>query len=467
MLKFFRNNFLLIILFGIGIFLAGYKLTTSPPTWIDEGIITQVAQNVTRSGNYGVQVAPGQFISAGFVTTGPSVILPLALAFKFFGQHILVSRIVMVLFVLLLLISVIFIVIELWEMPGIIASLALIVTFSPLYGLGRNVLGEVPGAAFLLFGLALLARAARTKQNLFFFLAGLSFGLAMTAKPLFLIFILPALVIAFIIHRPMSFTFKQICLFTLSILFPIMFWFGLQFQSDSIHDILSIYSGNPDGVSVLNIALDNFGRLAHEPQVIYATLLSITAVLGYWLRRRKGVVTLSESVLILCVIFNMIIYFKSRGYYRYFFPAEILTLIYLLTSLKELISYKLGNAIIIALITFQTYQTLFIAWVPEHYGSSKNIVIAKELNNLPVGPILFWQTPELVPFYLYDNYYQYIKFADNIIRGEKESRNALLSHVPEIVIVPTDLVSGEAAVSMGYKYEREFDRYTILELKNK
>lgn len=81
-----------VALFLFSIFSFSYKLRESPPTWIDEGIITQVAQNVAHSSTYAVQIAPDKFVSAGFVTTGPSVILPIALSLKLFGNSLLSAR---------------------------------------------------------------------------------------------------------------------------------------------------------------------------------------------------------------------------------------------------------------------------------------------------------------------------------------------------------------------------------------
>lgn len=338
--------------------------------------------------------------------------------------------------------------------------LALLVTFSPLYGLGRNVLGEIPGVAFLVLGFALISKRK-------WLLAGLALGLAMAAKPIFLIFIIPSLIIALIIHRK-ELSRADLRLFILSALIPVLAWFALQFHGDSLSSIISMYSGNPDSLSLFSIIFSNLARIIHEPQVLYATLLSLASIICYILRRKhKESVSFAETLLMICVFLNILAYFKTRGYYRYFAPAEILALIYLPIAFTTFLKSKIKYIILSALIIFQLYQTFFLAWVPEHYGSTKNYIIAGEVGNLKESPVLFWQTPELVPFYTSNNYYQYIKFADNIIRGEKETGDVLIARVPEIVIMPTELASSSPALANGYVYQREFDAYTILKRQSK
>src|SRR3990167_10478021 len=154
-----------IILITVGFCLLGLlsfsRLTESPPTWMDEGAIDQVAMNLAENGIYGYQIAPGNFISAEFLTTGYPVVYPIALSFLLFGKSLFAARFIMVVFMFLLSISVY------WYSTLLapnrsslrlfpIITLFLLISFAPLYGHGKNVLGEVPGLTFFVFSLVSL-----------------------------------------------------------------------------------------------------------------------------------------------------------------------------------------------------------------------------------------------------------------------------------------------------------------------
>ena len=102
-----KEKIILTIVFLGVLFLATYKLTESPPTWMDEGLIIQPVKNLVESGVYEVQIAPDHFVSPSFISTSYPVTFPIALSFKLFGVGLLQARAVMVLYILLF-ISVVF-----------------------------------------------------------------------------------------------------------------------------------------------------------------------------------------------------------------------------------------------------------------------------------------------------------------------------------------------------------------------
>ena len=65
---------LIFISFGFG----SYKLTESPPTWIDEGMVTQLALNLERHGIIGLQTSPDNFVSGAYISVGFPLIFPMA-----------------------------------------------------------------------------------------------------------------------------------------------------------------------------------------------------------------------------------------------------------------------------------------------------------------------------------------------------------------------------------------------------
>ena len=173
---------LIIVLFSLGAFFTFYKLSESPPTWMDEGLITQTSRNLAMQGRYAIQTAPGEFISPGIISTSYPVTFPIALSYELFGVGILQGRIVMAFYILFFFALAYLLIRKHYGVKVALLSLSLLVTFGPVYGHGKNVLGEVPGLAWLLFGLLLFDR----------WWAGFLFGLCLVTKPIFIL-LLPGL----------------------------------------------------------------------------------------------------------------------------------------------------------------------------------------------------------------------------------------------------------------------------------
>ena len=71
-------------------FLALYNLTTYPVTWFDEGLNLQVPKALVRFGEYAIY--NNESFQYHGVSTGPTVILPIAAAFWLFGIGLLQAR---------------------------------------------------------------------------------------------------------------------------------------------------------------------------------------------------------------------------------------------------------------------------------------------------------------------------------------------------------------------------------------
>lgn len=77
------------------------NLTTYPLPWFDEGYFMAVAKTLVRDGLYALPDSAGPWVMDPSITTGPSIIVPLALVFKLFGVGILQARLTAVMFGLL------------------------------------------------------------------------------------------------------------------------------------------------------------------------------------------------------------------------------------------------------------------------------------------------------------------------------------------------------------------------------
>ena len=182
--------------------LAFYRLTLYPPTWFDEGSHLHVPKALVRWGVYADYSSEGVRFSGPIFGVGPTVLVPIAGAFRLFGIDLWSARWVMVGY-LLLGVSLFSAVARRW-VPGWGAAFATLwFTFArslDTLTLGRQVLGEVPGMAFLALGLIGWARMARGQKG-GLILAGLGFGLAMITKNQWGLFLIPALIAMALLGR--------------------------------------------------------------------------------------------------------------------------------------------------------------------------------------------------------------------------------------------------------------------------
>jgi len=176
------------------------RLDVYPAAWFDEGYSMHAARNLAERNMYGTYSTPEYRPFDSTITTGPSVIIPIALSFKLFGMGMPQARLVIILFTLLALFSLfsisvhiygraaaLFIVMVLLAMPAI-QDVSFLLT-------GRQVLGETPSLALTLFGLWLWLRSWENEHWLLSLLAGLAFGLGLISKMQVGIALLPTLVL--------------------------------------------------------------------------------------------------------------------------------------------------------------------------------------------------------------------------------------------------------------------------------
>jgi len=177
------------------LFLAFYNLRYFPPTWFDEGIHSLAAKRLALTGDY--RLGPA---------LGPTVLLPVAGAFRVAGVALIPARLVMVGYLLLCTFAFYLVARRLggWKV-AVVATLLLI--GSPganLLRWGRQVLGEVPATFFLLMALLVWFRVADVGRSprrwAMIGLAGALTGLAILTKNQFLL-LLPAWAIVWLVDR--------------------------------------------------------------------------------------------------------------------------------------------------------------------------------------------------------------------------------------------------------------------------
>ncbi len=456
--------------------LALYRLPENPPTWLDEGAITQVSINLAHSGTYGLQTAPGHFVSTDFLTTSLPVIYPVALSFFLFGTSILDARMVMVIFMGLLCVFSYFLIRMLAterkrELP--ILSLYLLVTFAPLYGHGKNVLGEVPGLMFFVASLVAFHFAERRSGLWLWILSGAFLGLSATTKPIYLFIIAPSALLTLLIYRK-RFSLKNIGVYAVSASSILMLWFFVHVTNVvALKEIL--LSANTNNVALSTRLFENGIRFVSEPQPLYfLALLALWWIALVYRRWKRIEISSVELFAGIFAVTNLILYLASRGFYRYFFPAEILALIFLPLALYTMplkeqyraIFLKACTAFIVFLVLLQGYQTFFRSWISEYRSSARSALLSEHLRGIPgERSVFFYNVPEAVIFLPSQNYYQYLWFGDNTIRGE-ENLPILFRGEPDFVLVDGKFPDTDKISPLYIEISR-FDKYVLYEKKRK
>lgn len=466
LLLFLRKNLFkigAIAVLALAAFLSTYHLTESPPTWLDEGIITQTALNVLEHGPHAsLQTAPDTFVSAGYVSTAYTVTYPVALSLKLFGTGLLQARAVMVIFILGFLIAAY----ALMRREGgallSLGSLALLSTFAPLYGNGKNVLGEVPGLFYLAVSLYLIKKIESRKAHwLEYATAGLFLGLAVATKPIFLL-LLPVLAVV-LFYSLTLFSARTFICTLVGFLLPIGWWFFSQFRGEPLSYMLGIYA-NPHGNNLAQSLAHNSLAFVTQLQPLYALLLLLVWFASAVLRfRRKGAVSRAECIALGFAALVYLAYLRGAEYYRYFFLGEALALAYAPLALSALWPKKIAARwIMIAVALFaalQLYQCFFDSWVAEHYSSTRSRDLQSLAAQTEGKSVLIYQAPEAVVFLPRSaSFYQYLNITQVITLG---SENVLKvgSGAFDEILLPTEQVS--SLDLSRYIEKTEADRYSL------
>lgn len=470
--------FLLVITFSSAV----YKLTETPPTWYDEGFIIQSAQNLVLNGRMGIQVAPGQFFESGVIfSTGYPVAYPVGLAMKFFGHGLLPARAVMVIFLVLLVAISYFFVKQMWGFKTAAISSLLVVSFASLYGNGKNVLGEVPGLFFAILFLFFLNKIEKEdyKGGAFnYIMVGLAAGLCISTKSIFLV-LLPALALGLFIFRKKINWERRSVLGGLSAFFlALVLFVATQFsRTGSVSAVFRDYF-NPYAVTdVSALIIKNITRFFTEttPAYFLALLIVWAAAVFIKMRYKKERVGLAESVAFIFVVLIWLAYFRIVGWYRYFFPAHIILLIFFPASFltvfdwlknKFSLTRKFGSkipiALLLILIGLQFCQFWFFSWVVSYNYSHQTRDLESYFGRLDSGTSVFlYNTPEIATFLPSGNYYQYLKITDTLILGQAQLEKATAG-APDIIVVNNK--EEQALINFPlYQEKTSVGRYLILD----
>jgi 4-amino-4-deoxy-L-arabinose transferase-like glycosyltransferase len=177
------------------IFCSFYNLSYSPTVWWDEAIFSETAANLVQKGRYAFTIqSPDTLNDFDYrISSGPVLIMPVALAYRLLGVSVWSGRLVAGVFLLLAFVLLYLSARRLMSRgPALLAVLLALLNTDILYW-GRSVLGDVPALACFLGGMYFLLKGLQQRQSGFFMAAGCCLGLAVAAKEFYGFTMAPAL----------------------------------------------------------------------------------------------------------------------------------------------------------------------------------------------------------------------------------------------------------------------------------
>ncbi|NLE45694.1 MAG: hypothetical protein GX620_13310 [Chloroflexi bacterium] len=205
------------LLLAATLLVAGVRLGDYPRICFDEGYYLQLAKNLVLHGEYALVNPPQELDRFGLGNSSPTLILPIALAFRFFGVGIVQARLVSAIYLMGAVVAGYVLLRHLYGWPTAALAEALFIVAGPTtvslfqggtlisefstIWMGRKVLGEIPALFFALLGAWAWFRGWEQVRVWWLIGAGLLFGLTFVTKEQFLLIVGPVLGLMWIVDR--------------------------------------------------------------------------------------------------------------------------------------------------------------------------------------------------------------------------------------------------------------------------
>lgn len=340
------------LLLRVGIVLAAlllaallfYRLDAYPAPNFDEGAYINVARTFVREGIYAESSVSGYSFKGAVVSTGPTVLLPIAGMFAVFGVSVTAARLVMVAYSALLLVA----------LYGVARTLgarlfAALVIVLALFGWGiqvpyafRSVNGEIPGMALLLAGLWLWF-SGKSVTLVRLTGVGVLFGLACITKTQFAIILLPAIAAAGIMERLLfrqrSWLYYILPGVIAALLFLAWFYYSWYLLGGSLRDasadaeVLVMAGSNSYFVLEPETNYLNFAVLSYG--TAYAGLFVPAALVGALFALRRTAEGSRWRLLVLLLGSSALLFIISIGWLKNTIPALLLAALFVGKLLYE------------------------------------------------------------------------------------------------------------------------------------
>ncbi|MBM4284708.1 MAG: hypothetical protein FJ128_05610 [Deltaproteobacteria bacterium] len=190
-------------LFGLIAWSSFFNLANYPTIWWDEAIFSETAANLAQQGRYALTVqSPDQLRDFDYrISAGPSVILPVALAYRLLGVSLVSGRLVAGFYLLFAFFALFLAARRLWGAGTALGAVALAFLGTDVLYWGRSVLGDIPALGLFLCAIWLILRGLDRNSDLSLFGGGVFLGLAFAAKEFYGLAFLPPLAAIFFHSR--------------------------------------------------------------------------------------------------------------------------------------------------------------------------------------------------------------------------------------------------------------------------
>jgi 4-amino-4-deoxy-L-arabinose transferase-like glycosyltransferase len=324
------------------------NLPYSPRTWFDEGSHLHVPKTLVQYGVYADISSEGFRYYGPTVGIGPTIMLPIALVFQFFGSGLLQGRLVIVIYFFIAFATFYVFARRMHGRRVALLGLTLFLASRTLHrdGIieyGRQVLGEAPGVAFLLLGGIAWLAALSTQSNqqiesnratfwgrhtLYCLLSGVGFGLALVTKNQFALIIPAALIVTSLLdwlyYRAGTWCLRLLPFIVASGCFGL--WTLAQFQflgpGSFVENMQQMRQAAGGAIFVFDFnATLRAGKYLLFPD-LYGSLLIPALCYAGWRARRRDAQGLAEG-LVVVIIGLWLTWFvgASLAWPRYAFPA--------------------------------------------------------------------------------------------------------------------------------------------------
>lgn len=326
----------LIALASLALVLAFANLPYAPRTWFDEGSHLHVPKTLVRHGVYADISSEGFRYFGPTVGVGPTVMLPIAGVFALTDVGLLQGRLVIVAYLLLALVAFYALARRLYGGRVALLALALVMAsrtlgFEGMMEYGRQVLGEVPGVAFLLLGalawMQALERTGTPAHLRWTILAGMGFGLALVTKNQFVLIVPPTLVLIGLLdwryYRAGSWWLRLLPVMLAGACFATWTLIQLMFLGPGTFAANLAQTRQAAGGAIFVFDLEATQRAIRYLIQVYGGLLLPALAYTLWRCRVRTPQALAELLVMLMAALWLSWYVISLGWPRYAFPAVV------------------------------------------------------------------------------------------------------------------------------------------------
>jgi 4-amino-4-deoxy-L-arabinose transferase-like glycosyltransferase len=317
------------IVWALVIFSSFYNLSNCPTVWWDEAIFSETAANLAQQGRYAFTIqSPNELKDFDYrISSGPVLIMPVALAYRLLGVNVWSGRLVaggflLLAFILLYLSARLLVP----RGPALLAVILGLLTTDILYW-GRSVLGDVPALACFLGGMYAVIRGLREERLSFFLAGGCCLGLAVGAKEFYGFTLFPVLVCLIWEYRWRQRTLYKSCgLFLLGAALPLAAY--LAFKASVLGGVQpALFHFYYQKKLLCHEFFTPFtiGRLYPESSAFLLTHpLFISGLMGLWLYQRRHGWSLPWLYWLGNLLLWGIFYVLAVYWHRFALPALLL-----------------------------------------------------------------------------------------------------------------------------------------------